>query len=234
MIQELDIEAIDRTIYEVIRLALVSGGHLPDITTIQSEADYRTAKETISASNVQLIEVFGVGSAEARDEKIPCRIVIDRKTGSIGKLGGYPAVKFEKTGTGATAKFKKSYLPESSINLEYDIRGISNSAKNDRIISNIIYSSLGVRRYLNVIEDYNVENDACFLLNFNGDADTSSTEMKERMFRYVAMDIWIKMGAQVIRDNIAALTSINFQVSIAGVSEKIEDGFKAVDIEIKP
>src|SRR5690606_2016746 len=131
-------ENLDRTLYEYTRLKIVELGYLPDITNYNTNEEYLAAKIALSKTLKynQLIEVFGVGAPESRDEKIPNKITINRKEIFDGSFGTFGAVSFElNQGNESYTKYKN---PPRCKNIEYDIRIISNSAFYDRIMHSII------------------------------------------------------------------------------------------------
>ena len=215
MIYTYKLEEIDRTLFELIRLKLVKYGLLPDITQYTSLQDYKSAKDAIESSGKEVVEIRGVGTAEARDTKLSHEIIIDRKGASVGVLGGYPATQFvEDTENGTLSK---QYLPDATNNIEYEIRVISNSIKYERILSQLIYQTLGIRKYHKVVENYNSFLDKEFFMTYNGDIDVTSTQTKERLFRYMVNDVWIgsdDIESLLIRDNIVPLTSVTFITSL--------------------
>lgn len=232
MIQPVSIHEIDRTVYESLRLSLVSGGFLPDITKYQTELAYNTAKDSIRTTK-GLIEVYGVGSSESRDAKETSKIIIDRMGMDVGVLGGYPASQFEPDTGG---KFKKRVLPDMTMDLNYDVRIITNSVKTERLMAEIIFAAFGVRKYVPVAKEYNANSDEAILFNFNGDVDVSASGMKERVYKYSAKDVWLRQhigDTDIVRSQIAPLTSVLFQVSLSGLGGTPETGEKILSVEIE-
>ena len=119
MIQVVTLEEIDRTIYELIRKRLVADGYLPDIANYRTEKDYIEAKKQIEAQKGFVIELHGVGTPEARDERIICEITIDRKQIEAGMLGG-ETPQFKKDQN--TGKFTKEKIPAICSDVRYEIR----------------------------------------------------------------------------------------------------------------
>lgn len=229
MITPVGIHEIDRTVYERLRLALVASGYLPNITSYSTETEYTNAKSAIHLSKGGVIEVMGVGAAESRDAKQSTKIVIDRKGADIGTIGGFPATQFEKVGD----TFTKRNLPDTTMDLNYDIRVISNSVKFERIATEAILAAFGMRKYIPITVEYNQDSKDVILMNFKGDVDVSAAGMRERLFKYSAMDIWIKMyDDDVVRANIPPLTSVSFQVSISGLSGTEDSKETVLTVEI--
>lgn len=196
------IESIDRTIFEYTRLAVVAAGYLPNVTSYATASLYKSAKDAMRASlpDKQLIEVYGIGAAESRDEKTVNKIIIDRIGFIKGGTGGFPATKYEQTGSGAGATFKKFMYPAASKNVRYEIRYITNSAKFDRIIMQLIEDTFGDRVYLKTVQvsGSTVTLDGQeILIDQTNFVDASSTDLIERVYTFTVPDVWIQEFKQI-------------------------------------
>lgn len=79
---------IDRTLFEILRLAVVNAGMYPDITKYTNRKDFEAAKDALRASGVELVEPVGVGSWPSKDERTSCKIVLIRRRIDKGGLNG--------------------------------------------------------------------------------------------------------------------------------------------------
>ena len=216
-------EEVDRTVYNTIRLLLVAGNHLPDVmsfpATEQGKLDYQAAKDALGDD---LIEIFGVGTGNRRGLKDCNRIVINRKNGSPASsgMGGYPATKLVQTvpnpATPADKRWRKEYLPDAALDLHYDIRVISSTTKYERVMSTVLHTAIGLRRYMLAYSpDLSALSGKNFLVFYNTDTEIAAdylNDWAERMYFYTVADIWLDTGLHTISDAIVPLTSIDFRI----------------------
>lgn len=191
----LTLEILDRTINERLRKAVVIAGYIPDVTLfVGNAAGYKAAKDALRAT-VQLIEVFGEGSAEARDELTVNKIVITRKTGNPGSIGGFPSTKYESNGlTGTAERFTKYFYPHKSRDVHYEIRAITNTAKYERICEELIQDTFGERGYVipvNPVTKADLTTEPRFLFVWDDCYDVSTTDLIEKVYKFHAKDVWI-------------------------------------------
>lgn len=218
------VEQVDRTLFEYLRLGVVAAGFLPDVTAYGTAALYTAAKDTLRASlaDKQLIEIFGVGASESRDEQSSSKIFINRTGFVKGGTGGFPATQYETivTGSGPSAvtSFNKYMLPAASKNVRYEVRYITNSVKFDRIIMQLIEDIFGDRGYLKTVE---VSGSTVtftgqdILVDQENFVDVSSTDLIERVFYYIVPDVWIQ-NARVVTANIVPMSTVDVEMYYEG------------------
>lgn len=219
---EVNFTELDRTVYELIRLKLVASDLLPDITLYATAVAYESAKIAHVAAGKKLVEVFGVGSSEARDKKASHRIVVDRKATSTGTLGGgTPYYVPIAVAEGEDPRFQKKIRPEMSSNVNYEVRLITNSTEMDRLCSQLIYASLGIRRHTKLLTG-GVLGSKMGLIVFGGETNVSSTDFTERLFQYGFPDVWLDVTSYDDRE-VASLTSIKFSLgALNSAKEAVE------------
>jgi len=214
--EEVNLESLDRTIFELLRLRLVAIGYLPDITLFSTLAEYEAEKKAWEADpSKTLVEVFGVGPSKARNRKESHRILIDRKKSSVGSLGGntiHYTENAEELPDEDFKRFTKRRRPENTFNVHYEIRIITDSARVDRKLSDVIYSGLGTKRATKLFEG-NDFGDKLALLVYDDDVDVSSTDFIERMYQYSFMDVWLDSTSEVLSDNIAPILEITMEIN---------------------
>lgn len=185
---------IDRGISEALRLRAIALGLLPDRSTAVSFDAYAASKQTIRNGGGKIIEVYGIGSIEARDESEYNSIFIDRDDsvpGSIGMFGTRSFTERVDVGTGKTVY--DVYLNQTgTVTLEYQISYMTNDTNYDRILQQIIFDTLKVRGFL-----YGVNNDGTkmtrgFNTSYRTAIDKSGKDFIERSFRYDVPDIAIE------------------------------------------
>lgn len=218
IVQTLTLEEIDRTLYNIIRKRLVELGYLPNIEDYDTEKAYIKAKKDIEDEKGFVIEIHGVGTPEARDESRVCEITIDRKDVAVGDLGAYPAHQFKKQSDG---KFTKELIPPMNSDVVYEIRVFTNSVAKERIVTEILYGLFNHRFYYAITEEYNENDDKTILVVSGGDVDVSSTDVRERVFRYIVEGVWLG-SPTIVRRDIVPMTSVIFTLGVKNQNNEVE------------
>lgn len=205
----------DRTIYELLRVAIVDAGYLPDVTLFNNADDYKAAKQVITDSGKELIELFGVGAAEKRDVRSFCKIVINRKNVKRGSMGAVGLTMYDEVTVANVTTFKKTQMPDYSADVEYELRVICEKASYDRICFDIILSALGQTKYVKAFDDdalvMDWDDDQNVLINSTIlNMDLSQEDMIERMYRYEMVDCWVQAEKLISSGSIVPITSIEW------------------------
>lgn len=211
-------EEIENGIFEAIRLKLVAGNYLPDAAAIapgtqaQQNAAWIAALATLRATHPdgKLIEVFNVGTSEARQAgKMNC-IYIDYQQQMPGDIGGVGRVVFEKYDIVNESNFKwrKYKMPDRSYNLNYYIRYYTDSTAYDRIILGVIESALGSRRYLQGVKNDGTASAQKFLIQFGNYTNLSREKFLERLYSFVVPDVFLRDDLELIESNFPKATDI--------------------------
>jgi hypothetical protein len=201
-------ESIERTIYEKIRLELVSTGYLPDITdnlaypnNSVGKFEFEKAMGVIQATKGFCIELFGVGSIKSRGLKKVPRIVIKKGRLLPGGIGSPPGLNYIPNP--ANENFDGVLLPQRSTDYYIDICLISNEETQDRVMNNVIGNTLTTRTYLALIDNptqrFFIEQ-----IGYNEMADIDEGIM-ERVYQYQIPDLYLTQAtvqatASVIKD----------------------------------
>lgn len=217
LIHTLLLEEIDRTLYECLRLELVSLGYLPDIVQFNTENDYLKAKKDIEDGKGFVVELHGVGSTEVRDAVQVCNVTLDRKGIPAGSLGG-GTFQYIPNSNG---KFDKEQIPSMSSNVTYEVRVLSNSTKSERIITEMLLRVFGHRVYIPVLQQYNPDKKKNFLLISQGSVNVTATNLLERVFTFVVPDVWL--GKSALIEEIPPLTSVHFWTYVQNFSGEVEN-----------
>lgn len=187
---------IEHGIFEAIRKKIVSMGYYPDIVPLlalpddQFKVALEAAKNAIIAQGKELIEVFGLGDIQDRDELHNNSIIIRRDDFAPGNLGFYLTESFEERTDG---DFNNYSNPSGTVTLQYQISYITNSAKYDRLIHSAIINSLGAKtKYLPGVNDDGSEMDRLYRVKYVMTLDKSSSDFIERALRYNVVDVLIE------------------------------------------
>jgi len=240
MIQTVTYNELDNTFFEVLRRAVVAAGYLPNIlsyqtgTLAQRAAAYKQAKVTLRDSIGTITEIFNTGSFESKGEKTINKIVIVRGAKKLGSIGGWPATQIDVT-TGlpltAESRFKKSFTPDASNNVSYEVRLITNDAVWDNTLSSVIDNAIPQKRFINTVGNDGLDTNNRVLVVSNGDTNISAFNFIERIFRFTVMDVFVQSGA-VTKTNIPVLSTVDFMVYLT--QEIIEGAQSALPGTLTP
>jgi hypothetical protein len=216
-IQTITYDELDRGIFEPLRKAVVLAGLMPDVTLAANPDAYAISRTNLRASlataNLSLVEVFGVGSFNARNAATDSRIVIDRHVENKGTIGGWGTTYLEKTsGTGVNSIFTKKRNPSSSDDITYAIRTICKNTDMDRIMAGLLKSIIGQLGFLYGVDSSgNNIPDKVFEINYVGMVDVSVKEYMERVYKFTAMDVFLEPET-IVQTGIPVMTTVNFGI----------------------
>lgn len=200
-------DELDRIFYKRINDELIRLGLIPDKTLYTTAADYKAAKEALALTGVIVTEVFGPGSADARDEKTYNKIVINRGVKKPGSWASNDVHFFEHTGS----VYDKKEYPDFNYNQDYDIRVITRSTKYDRILSDLMDNLLPGRRYVSTVASNNTETGKLVLSRYKTDFMIASRDFVERSYQYCIEDVWLARPVTV-KEDIPELVTIHATV----------------------
>lgn len=211
-------EEIDRILFERIRRELVRIGHLPDVTAFAGNpAGYENAKTVIRNSGKTVIEVFGPGAPDARDEKSFCKIVIDRTRRSRGSWGSAGVPIYTSREIEGRTVIDRSIAPDNNFDLDYQVRLISKRIADDRIMSQVMDNVLPSMGYVPTIQPNGTNSGHKVLVTFSGDLLISDKHFIERMYRYSIEDVWLTKP-KTIAEDVPLLQTVTFDIELKGIS----------------
>ena len=196
-------QQLDRTIYEKLRLAAVSLGHLPDITSIGNAAFPNALKNLADP-----VMIWGVSTAETRGQKTDAQITVNRSGQEQGSTSFFGIHAHNKVGT---SHYNKVTLPPLSHIVSYDIRSFSNDIRMDRICRSIIRKAFPSITALQAIDESAREfTGESFHLFFNGLVDLSTDDFFESSFRYYTSEVFLEEPTDEGQSSI--LTEVNYEL----------------------
>lgn len=206
-------EVVERSIYEVIRLELVSRGYLPDITTYpnttQGSSNYQTAKAAIANAQGFAAEVFGHGSALSKGPKSTPRIAIIPRRVMPGDIGRSINGVFQVDPSNPD-KTIKIIPPYESSNLHIDVNLASSSAAQDRILHQVIAKVLGVKGF---IPRYDDPAQFIFTRQFNFyDLPQDQDGIEEKSYSFEVPDLYLYEGETI--SDIPLIKSITVDTTV--------------------
>lgn len=161
-------EAVERSLFEALRLVLVEYGYLPDVTSFPynatGQADYDAAKKAISEdSNYGFcIELFGVGSQESKFlKRVPRIVIVKRRLAPSVEIGANSSPYYVLNDEG---KYDKLKGPNTVVDAYYDLIFSNESAKQDRVMNAIMFQALPGLGYIEKWDDSNTH----FFIDWQG------------------------------------------------------------------
>ncbi len=187
------LEEIDRTIFNTFRLKLVEYGYLPDCNAYPNDATgdlaYKAAYQAIKTGGKEIIEIFGVGNTESKDELASNTIVLDRDAGKANVRGMWETNVALEISEGVYNLYR---LPSSTRTLNYSFKTTSSGAKYDRIITELFYEAFNLNTYPtwdSVAKNFNTSKS--FEIVVDNDQDISIPEIFVRGFYIKVPDILV-------------------------------------------
>ena len=206
-------EQIEQTLTERMRDAVVNLGLLPDVRLFlpANEAGYIAARQAIITGGNEIIDVFGIGSAEVRGEKAINKIFMNLRQFTTGSVA-HSDLFTESYDDNGTTKFREVQVNGSTMNMILDVRSVVKSTKYDRycteaIMRGMTQSIQGI--FVPILDSNGDPTEDTFLLKFVSSQEIKGKDFFERLYTFEAQDIWIgNWDAPIVRDNIPMLTRI--------------------------
>lgn len=183
-------ETIDRSVYEVLRLLLVTEGYLPDITNFPNTPTgviaYEAEVANIAATKGFSIGLFGASSSYKKYEKVTPRIVYIPKRVSTGDIGGGNVIRWEKLG----GEYLGRKSPTQTSNLQFEISLVAKDIRQLRVLLAVIGQVLSQRGYIPFYD--NLESEFFIVQSSFRDFPDTEFGLLEKIYEYTAVDIWDK------------------------------------------
>lgn len=257
MINYTTITELDRSLYESVRLKLVSEGIYPDILQYPTPEAFESAKEAMRQQGIILTEPVGVSSTRDKLEKGINRVVILRDSIEIGGFsssasyiyagfykkvlkGDYveeeyvDPVYFNEAVERDELFYKKYKLPSSQKIVNYDMRLITSNIEEERKLLDIFYSIFDTHTKIHPItSDGNYDTARSVELTIGNSRNLNVNDnLLELSIPIMTLPVWL--GEPVlVQSDIPAFrgTKINGIESMAGivVTNKITEKIKEND-----
>ena len=204
-----DLAEIDSGFFEALRTKVVALGYLPDRTLFSTVAAYELAKKAIKDGGKELIDVFGVGNYKDRYALQNNKIVIDRVGNRKGARGGAVLTAYKPTAN--PDKVDEYLMPNQTRNLDYVVTYVCSSAKYDRILYDIITSTLRDRSSLKGVREDGSFTDDTFFITHDREMDGSDGDYIERKFEYTAENVMIG-SLKLVQEGVSVVKRIEVEV----------------------
>lgn len=205
--------ALDRTLFEYLRTALVGDGRLPDSSAYATQAEYDAALLLIPDP----IHIQGVGVGYNRDAKQSQSVVLSRGTMDKGKIGGSNVKKFVEQPDGT---FQKLSSPTHTKSIMYTVRQIAGNVATERYLTSLMYRLFEDTIYLKLYDyEQDVFTDEDFHVVNGGERDVSSTDYSEKIHTLFVSDVWLSEG-KIEHGRIVPMTSVTFNAGTLSTKEQ--------------
>jgi len=210
-------ELIERSIYEKIRLALVSEGLTPDIVTNNTDTLYNAALQAIETSKGFSVELFGSSSVESKGERKYARVVLDWVLFTEGDIGTTPEVVYTKQEDGS---FSKTVNHISSYEGLLAVAVVCNNIQEVRAINSILRENLPSKSY---VPYYTGSGNFLILQESSVKVSQTNDPLQEWVYTYLIPDIFF--GLDIAKTGeVTEITSITIETELSnhlGISEEV-------------
>ena len=218
-------EALERTVFHLLRKKAVEFGYTPDIllydventnTSIaQAESErFYTDLRTIHDTKGFAIEVFNYANNQYYGSKKPARIVVETESFLQGQLGLDTTPQYERQIDGIyLLKKSESMLSDFYFNIHL----IGKSVKEIRVLHEIMVQSLPRRGYVPWYTKSELQPDFNLMVRYISMADYSwnAEGIIEKVYRYEIPDAH-EVDDRVILENVVPIKVINVNIEGTG------------------
>lgn len=207
-------ELVEKSFYEALRLVAVAEGYLADDTILSQDHTGRLAWETQMKSIANTmgfaVEIFGVGSSQSKETKKVPRIVLISHRITEGEIGNvYSRTNFADNNPSLSMQ---GFEPIETFHLHMNVQLVSNSAKQDRVLTGIMRKALGQKKYLPLFQS----SPELFLIVQTSYFDIldSMEGLIDKIYNYEVPDLFLE-DAELTGVTIHPITDITTHVNIA-------------------
>lgn len=205
-------ENVERSIYEVIRLALVSQGYIADeLLYLNNQAGWETAMAQIANTKGFAIDLFGVGSNQSKETKRVPRMVIITDRVAEGDIGTDYAPFLVTDPTQSLIQGQMALAPTETVNIQFNINLVCNSIMQERVCNSIIFMALGRKKYIPLYSD---DTQLFFVVqtNYYNLVDTDEGTI-EKAYVYEARDLYLEDSTVI--STVVAINEITTNINIS-------------------
>jgi len=211
------VERIERTLYRVLYQVAVDEGFWPNedllINLPNGQQLLEQQIDQIIATKGFAVEVFGMGSSQAKGLKRVPRIVLISRRSMPGMVGSSAV---QHSATSDPELFLKTLGSTRSSDLQIEVNVVSNTAQQDRIINAITIKALGVMRHMLIYGS----TDEWFCIEQYTYYDLPETieGIMEKSYGYQIHDIFVDEQAPV--GTVHKIDEIKVEVTVGDTKDK--------------
>lgn len=222
----IQITILDRTIFEHIRLRLVSDGRTPDIVVHNTKQLFDAALQEIKDNDISPFLIFGTTIFEEKDEITCDSAFVNRDSSTVSKASGSTHEYIYIENEGVYTKYK---IPSQKRDVTYTIRVIYDRQENERYFTELIYSIFGKPSGLGILEvdgdDYVISETKSLFVNLGQDVDISTPDLGAREYVIVLPEVLIGEIVEIPEENVVGIEEITLNLHL-------ENSEVAVEIEL--
>lgn len=192
---------VERSVYEAIRLVLVSEGYIPDLNnnttypkdgngnlTVIGQQHWDTDLKVIQTAKGFAIDIFSNSSSKSKGIKKVPRITIEPSIVTDGDLGLPVGTTTFKNPLDPNS-FVKTINPLESTHLNLEIHLISDTAAQERILNAVLAKVLGIKKYIVL---YDSPDERFFIRRANFSQVPDPIEgVSEKVYTYEIQDLYL-------------------------------------------
>lgn len=211
-------ERVERSLFKALETVLVEteyGVSKADFTNdANGAADYQAALEAIATAKGFAIELFGASGIWAKENKRVARIAIIPDSIQTGDLGTPPGFQFGPLNEQDNVYPVITGAPTTS-DLQYEVRTVYNTIKQDRILNAIIGFTLSTRKYITLYDNA----EEVFFIQRLGSViyPNSDFGLGERINRYQVKDVY-EFSDQIARE-VVPIDVIKLNTILASITQ---------------
>jgi hypothetical protein len=198
------LDQIENGFFEAIRLSLIQGGYLPDITVYPTQSQFKAQIEAIIADNKPVIRLYGVGNYKARAETSNAKIVIDRLTTSRGSIATPNRITYQQQ---PNLKYSALKSPQAPQNVLFQISWVSEDQSVNNLIEGLMLECLDTKGYLIGYNGNATPTTDKFYYVKQDEGQNNEDKFIERYVRYVVPNVYITQP-KVVQTDIPLATEI--------------------------
>ena len=181
----LNIQDVDRTVFELVRRELVRLGYIPDILLPNYEQNVLALQQSLAGG---IINVFGVGSWQSRGNLSGNRFVLDRVSVEKGRIG-FGTLKEVKEIIDGQETYKVYKLPQYARDIVYELRFTTLYNNYQEIADHLVGRAFPESNYTKCLSQRQGTEGIDILICVDNSYDNSNQDFYERVYTITAKDL---------------------------------------------
>jgi hypothetical protein len=191
------LDQIENGLFEALRIALVQGGYLPDVTVYTSQATFKAQIEAIRAANKPVIMLYGVGNYKARGETKNNKIVIDRLNTERGSIGTPQAYTYQLQPNG---KYSQMKYPNAPQNILFQVSWVCEEQSVNNLIETLVLETFDTKGHAKGYDNNGTPTTSSFHYVKQDEGQNNEDKFIDRYVRYLVPNVYITSQKVVATD----------------------------------
>lgn len=194
-------EKIERSIYHALRYTTIAAGYIPNIEdydvsnvddsiALAENERFLSDLKTIKNNKGFAIELFSNGPSQSRGQMMVPRFVFETESFLPGSLGIDTSKTYDKQPDGSFHGKDNTFLSQTS-DFYFQLRVITNTAKQQRVLNGIILKTFPRRGYMKWYGDTELKLASNLFINYVSHSEFNWQEegIVEKVYRFVIPDV---------------------------------------------